>query len=584
VFGSSTITDRGATPCEPSQRAVDELKPSEHYDTVVVGTGFGGSVVGYRLAQAGKSVCILERGRAYPPGSFPRDPSGLTRNLWDPNNGLYGMFDVWSFRGLESLVCSGLGGGSLIYANVLLRKPESWFVREDPRDGSYEYWPITREDLEPHYDAAEAMLGAQTYPFHASPYRETSKTRAMKYAAASLGLDWELPNLAVTFANEGRPPVPGESIDNGERNLHGAARSTCRLCGECDIGCNYGAKNTLDYNYLSRAKEHGADIHTLSEVRRIEPAAGGGYLVTYVRHDPARARSRKQLRSVTVKGDRLVLSAGAFGSPLLLFRNRSAFPGLSGALGTHFCGNGDLLTFIRSARSRRKEAELPWRLGSSQGPVITSAISVPDTLDGRDDTGRGFYVQDGGNPAFLSWLVEATSTPSIAARSAVFFMRRAWAHLTDNPRSNYSAQVAGLVRGADRSSSFLPLLAMGRDVADGVMSLRGGDLEVNWTTETSKEYFDRAEAAVANIARALGGRHMNTPLWLFKRVITVHPLGGCPMGRDRSEGVVDSWGQSFDYPGLYVADGSVMPGPVGPNPSLTIAAFADRVAEGILER
>jgi cholesterol oxidase len=77
---------------------------------------------------------------------------------------------------------------------------------------------------------------------------------------------------------------------------------------------------------------------------------------------------------------------------------------------------------------------------------------------------------------------------------------------------------------------------------------------------------------------------MNTPLWLFKRVITVHPLGGCPMGRDRSEGVVDSWGQSFDYPGLYVADGSVMPGPVGPNPSLTIAAFADRVAEGILER
>src|SRR5688572_27072519 len=99
-----------------------------HFDAVIVGTGFGGSVMAYRLAEAGLRVCVLERGRAFPPGSFPRTPSGFAKNFWDPGEGLYGMYDVWSFKGLESLVSSGLGGGSLIYANVLLRKDEKWFV------------------------------------------------------------------------------------------------------------------------------------------------------------------------------------------------------------------------------------------------------------------------------------------------------------------------------------------------------------------------------------------------------------------------------------------------------------------------
>jgi cholesterol oxidase len=85
-------------------------------------------------------------------------------------------------------------------------------------------------------------------------------------------------------------------------------------------------------------------------------------------------------------------------------------------------------------------------------------------------------------------------------------------------------------------------------------------------------------------AAAMGARFVDNPIWHFgRRVITVHPLGGCPMGRDSSEGVVSPWGEVFGQPGLYVADGSVMPGPVGPNPSLTIAALADRFASHLLE-
>src|SRR5918911_1619171 len=123
-----------------------------HFDAVIVGSGFGGSVMAYRLAEAGLRVCLLERGKAYPPGTFPRTPAGLARNFWDPSEKLYGMFDVWSFSGIESLVSSGLGGGSLIYANVLLRKDEEWFVDDDGVGNGYRRWPVDRAALEEHYD------------------------------------------------------------------------------------------------------------------------------------------------------------------------------------------------------------------------------------------------------------------------------------------------------------------------------------------------------------------------------------------------------------------------------------------------
>jgi cholesterol oxidase len=123
------------------------------------------------------------------------------------------------------------------------------------------------------------------------------------------------------------------------------------------------------------------------------------------------------------------------------------------------------------------------------------------------------------------------------------------------------------------------MLAMGRDIPDGVMRLTDGGLDIDWTTATSDAYFGRVERAVKTIADALDASYSNTPLWLFKRVITVHPLGGCPMGHHAGEGVVDDRGQVFGFRGLFVIDGSALPGPVGPNPSLTIAAVADRAAE-----
>ena len=134
------------------------------------------------------------------------------------------------------------------------------------------------------------------------------------------------------------------------------------------------------------------------------------------------------------------------------------------------------------------------------------------------------------------------------------------------------------------SSSSMPVLGMGRDIPDGRMYLDQGRLEIDWTTATSLDYFASMRSAMERIAAAMGARYVDNPLWLAKRVITVHPLGGKPMGRNEHEGVVDGWGRMFGTDDLWIVDGSVMPGPVGPNPALTIAAFADRAMDRLLEK
>jgi cholesterol oxidase len=555
-----------------------------HFDAIVVGSGFGGSVMAYRLAEAGKSVCVLERGKAYPPGSFTRSPFRARESFWAPQHGLTGMYHYWSFKGIDALVSAGLGGGSLIYANVFLRKDEKWFVQEDVHDGGWEYWPVTRADLDPHYDRVERMIGLQRYPFEHEPYSRTPKTNAFKYATEKQGLEWFLPPLAVTFANEGEAPQPGQKIKESLRNLHDRDRVTCQLCGECDVGCNFGAKNTLDYNYLTHASRHGAELRTLCDVRTIEPRPGGGYEVGYAdlgEQDGTPSRNGRPAPLSTLTCDRLVLSAGTLGTTNLLLRNRSAFPRMSRKLGTRFCGNGDLLTLALNCADEVDGRRVPRIVDPGYGPVITSTARIPDALDGAE--GRGFYLQDAGYPQHLAWILHVLAAPQTLWhwRSHGWYLVKNW--LRGSPDTDVTGHLADLLESAELSAGGLPLLGMGRDVPDGRMFLRKGRLDLDWKTDKSNAYFERLRTTSRGVAQALGARYADNPIWFLRRVITVHPLGGAPMGRFPSEGVVDASGNVFGYPGLYIADGAVMPGPVGPNPSFTIAALADRFADRILE-
>lgn len=550
----------------------------EHFDALIVGSGFGGSVMAFRLAQAGLRVCLLERGKKYPPGSFPRTPHEMKENFWDPSAGLHGMFNLWSFPGAGALVSAGLGGGSLIYANVLARKDGHWFNDTDPETGESRPWPVTRADLDPHYSVVERMLNIQQYPLDFPPYNQTHKTLALREAARINNMDWRLMNLAVSFRqrpvadpdnpdNAANPPRFHAPIEEPAPNLHGMARSTCRLCGECDIGCNDGAKNTLDFNYLSEAKRLGADLRHLSEVRRFRKQSDGKFNIEYVRHKPGGNSSSATPGEATA--DRLILAAGTFGSTYLLLANRGSFPGISRALGTRYSGNGDLLSFI--LRSDRD-------INPNFGPVITSAIRVED-----DGAAGGFYVEEGGYPAFLSWLVDtAADLPSFPLRAARFGKNAFMRLIGRDPDTDLGHEISELIGPAALSRHSLPLLSMGRDTPSGKMWLDGKSLQCDWSVDQSREYYARVQATGKKIAEALNADYDDNPAFrYFEQVLTAHPLGGCPMGRNPGEGVVDSYGAVFGVPGLYVTDGSILPGPVGPNPALTIAALADRAAERI---
>jgi cholesterol oxidase len=557
----------------------------EHFDAVVVG-----SVMAYRLAEAGMSVCLLERGKRYPPGSFARSPRQMAANFWDPGDGKHGLFQVWSFEGIDGVVASGLGGGSLIYANVLIRKDENWFVRRRP-DGGYDPWPITRAELDPHYARVEHMLEAQPYPFDRHPYSETPKTVAFKEAAVRAGLDWSLPNLGVTFGSPADNPTLGEPIRDANGcttdNLHRRTRSTCRLCGECDIGCNYGSKNTLDYNYLSEADKLGAELRDRCEVHTIAPRPGGGFTVEYVEHglaDTGTPADGRRPPRIEITSDRLVLAAGTFGTTYLLLKNRAGFPGLSPRLGQYFSGNGDFLGLAHNAHAADGGRASIRDLAPSHGSVITSTVRVADALDtgdGRGD-GPGYYIQDGGYPGFVDWLAESTASVELARRAVRFLGSRIMSRMTRRRDTELDAKIEGLIGDAHRSSSMLPLLGMGLDIPGGLMSLDDDKkyLELKTSADDSLELVTRVIKTMRAIASELGADFDVNPLWhLHRRLITVHPVGGCSMGHGIEDGVVDRHGQVFGYPGLVIADGSVMPGPVGPNPSLTIAALSDRFAE-----
>jgi cholesterol oxidase len=509
----------------------------------------------------------------------------MRRNFWDPDAWLYGLFEVWSFAHTKAIVASGLGGGSLIYANVILEKPAETFTVPDGKGGTRR-WPLDYAALKPHYEAVEGLLNPTELPGRYITARAgraaVPKTQQFIDAAKAAGLlDPQPAPLAVTFADDLGNERPGVPI--GSDNLHGRERHTCTLVGECDLGCNEGAKNSLDYTFLSAFSEPtiGHAIRTCCEALDISDL-GGAFRVRYRQHAAARARvearadaeetrahddllldpSDAPLRSVTATV--VVLAAGTFGSVQLLLRSGLGLPRLSARVGEGFSSNGDLLTFARNCKDPRTGR--PRELSPSRGPVISAYATRP-----LDD--RLLWMEDAGGPRGSEWGWQLPETGRDALALARTFMRQ-----RRMPKGRVSMLPAGLLGSTGSSSGMLPMLTMGRDVPGGKLRLEGGSLSLDWDPRNSKEDFDAAEETAAMLAKELGGELGPLPVRGRTRGTTVHPLGGCAMAEDPSEGVVDTDGEVFGHEGLFVADGSIMPGPIGPNPSFTIAAFADRIA------
>ncbi|OQK17689.1 cholesterol oxidase [Methyloprofundus sedimenti] len=559
------------------------------YEAIVIGSGFGGSINTCRLAKKwpGK-VMLLERGKRYPMGSFPRKPHDMANNFWNivregrnrPKNigstDSHGMFDIRLFDHIDALVCAGLGGGSLIYANVFLQPPDAVFD---------ENWPETckKEVLQPYYQAAKSVLGARPIPQNDDPRRQIIRTELFNDFAKHDGHDSELVDINVFFGNDFEKPL---DIGVQEKNRYGAIQTSCVYCAECDVGCNTHSKNTVDLNYLFVAEnEHKAQIQTevlaekivpLNEQGAEDPAATGdyGYKVFWLDLNNAKT----ECSAIT---QRVVVSAGTLGSNELLMRCRDIYktlPDINDNLGKHFSGNGDFLSFVI-------EGEKP--ADPNYGPVITQKTDY--NLFKNFDKERAFVLEDASYPNFAAWYVEGIK-PGLShfnafVRTAKLFTARFLQGITTGP-IGYAFNE--LLKG-DASFNSVVLLCMGLDKSNGTIKLGDkGFINIDWPYKDSMSLYQAILDVGKRFKEWTGGKvFIPLPNWLWpmKSNITVHSLGGCRLADSPENGVtsanVETFGQVFGYTGLYVADGALLPTAVGANPVATISALSERVAEGI---
>jgi cholesterol oxidase len=520
------------------------------YDVIVIGSGFGGAITSCRLAQKGKKVLILERGKQWDRDTYPRKVEDDW--IWshtDPEK-YHGWTDLRRFKGMAVIAGAGVGGGSLIYANVSAIPPPSVFDKNWPPE-------ITFEGMQQYYATVADVLDVQQVP----EKQWSPRVRLMKRAAEALGQGerFRPAPLAVSFNEKlvyDFDNAPNLGNSTRFTNKHGVEQGTCAHLGECDIGCRADAKNTLDKNYLHLAQDKGAKIRPLHLVTKLEPIAGG----YRVYHKEFKDGGSVESSTTAV---RVVVAAGSMGSTELLLQSRDVhrtLPDVSGFLGKHWSSNGDFLT---------PALYLHEKLWADRGPTIGAVI---DYLDGSDN-GKTYWIQDGGVPNVLGKYFNA-----VLDRVK---QRPTETHLLEGFNLQSLLQhVTMLAQNMDVFRDIMPWFAQGVDAGDGELHLRNGLLDLEWTLERSLPMFEAIEQRHKALSHATGGHPVPLPTWLLsKELITPHPLGGCNMGTSPADGVVDHLGEVFGYKNLFVADGAIVPCPLGVNPSRTISALAERIAD-----
>jgi cholesterol oxidase len=531
------------------------------YDVVVVGSGYGGAIAASRLARAGRSVAVLERGPERHPGEFPETTLEAQAEMQAHTNAVdfgkrTGLFDFQVDDEVCVLRGCGLGGTSLINANVSLRA--------DPRVFDDPVWPAAlRADaaaLDEATTRAERMLGANPYP---DDWPRLAKYEALKRSAAHMGLPVRRPAINVTFKDG--------------PNAAGVDQKACVLCGDCVTGCNHGAKNTTLMNYLPDAVNHGAQIFVCASVTHLERNAAGGWLVYYEPLGVGREAFRAG--DLFVVGDIVVLAGGALGTTEILLRSREAGVPMSSRVGRRFSGNGDVIGFAYNADQEvhgvGTGAHLP-ESGREVGPCISGVIDGRATPNLED----GFIIEEGSVPGpvgVLTPAMYAAAGPMIGdATEHTHASRNAW-------RTIESLFMGARHGAADRAQTFL---LMSHDDSGGEVALEGGRLRLRWPRVGDQPHFAAMDKQLREASAGVAAVYYRDPIWtslLGDRLITVHPLGGAPMSERAETGATNHKGQVFRgttgedvWDDLYVMCGAAIPRSVGVNPLITISALAER--------
>lgn len=525
------------------------------YDYVIVGSGFGGSVSAMRLREKGYSVLVIERGKRFKDSEFPKSNWNVRKYLWAPALRCFGILQISPFRNVLVLHGCGVGGGSLGYANVLMSPDDKSFASEGwkfPHD-----WKAI---LQPHYATARRMLGVAENPrlWHAD--------HVLKEIAVELGQgDSFRPATVGAFFGE-----PGKEVADPYFGGEGPARSGCTHCGGCMIGCQHNAKNTLVKNYLYFAEKRGAEVWAETEVRDVKPLPDG-------QHDEARYEVKMwrstalSRRMWTVRARNVIFSAGALGTLRLLFRCKEgtrSLPNISECLGTRVRTNSESLL---GAVNRDTHTDY------SQGIAITSIFNADDVTS----------IEPVRYPAGSS-LMRYLAGPMMNGGSLAKRIGKSILEIVTHPVD--FAKTHALPGWAKRTTILLVM----QHEDNYIRVKRGRSLftffQKNLVSEADAEKSIPTKIDIGHqVTRTFGKKTNGVALGsinegLLDIPITAHILGGCPFGRDAHDGVIDANCQIHNYPGLYVIDGSIIPGNPGVNPSLTITAMAEYAMSRVPEK
>ena len=558
----------------PQDHPLASTQPlKEHYPIVVVGSGYGGGIAASRLARAGQEVCLLERGREIRPGDYPNTiteaGAEFQGNLKGHRVGNdQGLFDFLFGDDINVLVGCGLGGTSLINANVSIEPLDKVWQQSDR-------WPQQiQDDLETRVkkglERAREMLRPKPYPLNGETL---FKLKALEKQADYLRSHGRPNNFYRTDINVTFEDLPDRT------NHVGVWQDPCTLCGDCFSGCNYRAKNTTLMNYLPDARNHGAKIFTGFQVRRLS-RGNGKWLVHYRR---ANAKGKFQKREEALSADFVILAAGTLGSTEILLRSSQAGLAISGMAGDRFSGNGDALGLAYNCDEPIRGIGFGDREVNKErpvGPTITGVIDLRNTEPWKN----GFIIEEGALPGAVSVALPLALKASAAALGVdtdsgiLDELQEAGRVIESTLRGPYHGAV-------HNTQTFL---VMAHEQTWGRMELKREEdsLQIKWKNAGKEAIFKTINKALEEATKALGGTYLINPLWskLFNReLVTVHPLGGAIVAESAKDGVVNHKGQVFSgdsgeqvYETLYVADGSVVPTSLGVNPLLTISALAER--------
>jgi cholesterol oxidase len=521
------------------------------YDWLVVGSGFGGAVSALRLSEKGYSVAVLECGSRFRDEDFAESNLRHPRRyFWLPRFGFRGVMRMTFFKDVFIVSGSGVGGGSLGYANTLYRARPAFF--DDPQWGELGDW---EREMAPHYETAERMLGVVTYDGIGPA------DKLLQEYGEEIGVGETFTNTKVgVFFDK-----PGVEVPDPFFEGEGPSRTGCMRCGSCMVGCRHGAKNTLMKNYLWFAEKLGVKIEPERQVTEIRPlgAADGsdGYTVTSER---AGSWLRKQRRTQTARG--VIVAAGALGTNTLLAncRHSGALPQISDRLGDLVRTNSESIQSV-TAPDDERDFSRSVAITSSIYPDPDTHIEVVTYGEAGDIMSNTFTAMAGPGTRLtrpLKWLAELLRHPLQNLRMIVPLK---WSRRT---------VILLVMQTVDAAMHLKPKRRL---FGKGVRLQTEQDSE-----RPNPIYLPAAAAAARWFATKTGGIAQSALTESIQNVpTTAHILGGAVVGADAESGVVDTGNRVFGYENLLVTDGAAMPANPGVNPSLTITAKAEHAMSQI---